>query len=42
MNRITQAERTALVNAAKQAIQLDAAGDIIGGYEPAWRAFQTK
>lgn len=40
MNTITNAEREELVNAAKQAITLDEQGEIIGGFEPTWRAFQ--
>lgn len=42
MNTITEAERTRLVAAAKAAIRLDADGDIAGGFEPAWRAFQAE
>ena len=41
-NTITQAERDRLVNAAKQAITLDATGEIIDGFEPAWRAFAAQ
>jgi len=42
MNHITQAERVALVAAAKSAITLDGAGEIVGGFEPAWQAFQVE
>ena len=42
MNTITQAERSQLVTAAKSAITLDGAGEIVGGFEPAWRAFATQ
>ena len=42
MNTITEAERTRLVAAAKAAIRLDADGNIAGGFEPAWRAFQAE
>lgn len=42
MNTITQAERAALVAAAKSAITLDGAGEIVGGFEPAWQAFQVE
>lgn len=41
-NTITQAERDRLVAAAKQAIRLDAAGEIIDGFEPAWRTFAAQ
>lgn len=42
MNTITNAEREALVSAAKAAICLDETGEIIDGFEPAWRAFQAE
>ena len=42
MNTITQAERAALVAAAKSAITLDDNGEIVDGFEPAWRAFQAE
>lgn len=42
MNTITQAERDRLVNAAKQAITLDETGEIVAGFEPAWRAFAAQ
>ena len=42
MNTITQKERQRLVSIARQAIALDDAGEIIGGFEPAWRAFQAE
>ena len=41
-NTITQAERDRLVSLAKQAITLDAQGEIVDGFEPAWRAFQRE
>lgn len=41
-NTITQAERDRLVTLAKQTISLDERGEIIDGFEPAWRAFQAK
>ena len=41
-NHVTQAERSALVAAAKQAITLDETGEIVGGFEPAWRAFAAQ
>lgn len=40
MNTITKDERNRLVSLAKASIQLDATGEIVGGFEPAWRAFQ--
>lgn len=42
MNTITQAERDRLVSLAKQAITLDETGEIEGGFEPSWRAFQDE
>lgn len=42
MNTITQAERDRLVSLAKQAVTLDELGEIEGGFEPAWRAFQAE
>ena len=42
MNTITQAERDRLVSLAKQAITLDEQGEIVGGFEPAWQAFQAE
>ena len=42
MNTITQAERDRLVSLAKQAITLDQTGEIEGGFEPCWRAFQDE
>ena len=42
MNKITQAERSALVANARQAITLDDAGEIVGGFEPAWHTFQAE
>jgi len=42
MNNVTNTERDRLVAAAKQAITLDEHGDIAGGFEPAWRAFQAE
>ena len=42
MNTITQAERDRLVNLAKQAIRLDEHGEIVDGFEPAWRAFAAE
>ena len=42
MNTITQAERNRLVALARQAITLDETGEIVGGFEPAWRAFQAE
>lgn len=42
MNTITQAERNRLVALAKQAIVLDATGEIVDGFEPAWRSFQAQ
>lgn len=41
-NTITQAERNRLVALAKQAIVLDATGEIVDGFEPAWRSFQAQ
>jgi hypothetical protein len=42
MNRITAAERARLVTLAKQAITLDAAGEIVDGFTPAWRRFAAE
>lgn len=42
MNKITKAERDALIDAARRAIVLDSNGNIIGGFEPAWQAFQAE
>ena len=42
MNTITQAERARLVSLARASIQLDEGGEIAGGFEPAWRAFQAE
>lgn len=42
MNTITAAERERLVNAAKAAITLDANGEIVDGFEPAWRTFAAQ
>lgn len=42
MNTITQKERAALVAAAKSAITLDDNGEIVDGFEPAWRAFAAE
>ena len=41
-NHVTQAERAALVAAAKSAITLDDNGEIVDGFEPAWRAFAAE
>lgn len=42
MNTITKGERDRLVALAKQAIVLDATGEIVDGFEPAWRSFQAQ
>jgi len=42
MNTITKDARDRLVNLAKQAIRLDEHGEIVDGFEPAWRAFQAE
>ena len=39
MNIITKAERDALLMAAKLAVSLDDAGEIVGGFTQVWQAF---
>lgn len=40
MNKVTKAERDALLAAAKLAVNLDDRGEIEGGFDAAWRSFQ--
>lgn len=42
MNKVTKAERDALLAAAKLAVNLDDAGEIVGGFTASWQAFMVE
>lgn len=42
MNTTTAAERNALLAAAKQAVNLDDQGEIVGGFTAIWKAFRDE
>jgi hypothetical protein len=42
MNHTTKAERERLLAAAREHVALDGDGEIVGGFDAAWRSFQAQ